>query len=190
MFICLLVFIHHWTASEFKVKFSRYTDLSHFSHFNVVLAKIHQSSHQRTHVSPHLFLLCCISPWFMKTRLRGWTWLRLWLPGVQAQQVVCKRQTDHSAVYNHFCDKRIKPKEKRRSCNTEPCSPRWEPRQSDKRRDSSFSAEQFLQSVVCVSGIETILTLMAYCFTAHVKECHTTIIKKKNKKKKHHFCAC
>ncbi|XP_038138331.1 A disintegrin and metalloproteinase with thrombospondin motifs 10 isoform X4 [Cyprinodon tularosa] len=45
--------------------------------------------------------------------------------GVQIQQVVCKRQSDLSVVYNHFCDKKSKPKEKRRSCNTEPCSPNW-----------------------------------------------------------------
>ncbi|XP_038138326.1 A disintegrin and metalloproteinase with thrombospondin motifs 10 isoform X1 [Cyprinodon tularosa] len=44
--------------------------------------------------------------------------------GVQIQQVVCKRQSDLSVVYNHFCDKKSKPKEKRRSCNTEPCSPK------------------------------------------------------------------
>uniref|UniRef100_A0AAQ4QFS6 ADAM metallopeptidase with thrombospondin type 1 motif, 10 n=1 Tax=Gasterosteus aculeatus aculeatus TaxID=481459 RepID=A0AAQ4QFS6_GASAC len=42
--------------------------------------------------------------------------------GVQTQQVVCRKQADHSVVYNHFCDKKNKPKEKRRSCNTEPCS--------------------------------------------------------------------
>lgn len=48
------------------------------------------------------------------------------LLGVQVQQVVCKKQPDHSVVYNHNCDKKSKPKEKRRSCNTEPCSPRWE----------------------------------------------------------------
>ncbi|XP_015250481.1 PREDICTED: A disintegrin and metalloproteinase with thrombospondin motifs 10-like isoform X2 [Cyprinodon variegatus] len=45
--------------------------------------------------------------------------------GVQIQQVVCKRHSDLSVVYNHFCDKKSKPKEKRRSCNTEPCSPNW-----------------------------------------------------------------
>ncbi|XP_040039835.2 A disintegrin and metalloproteinase with thrombospondin motifs 10 isoform X1 [Gasterosteus aculeatus] len=45
--------------------------------------------------------------------------------GVQTQQVVCRKQADHSVVYNHFCDKKNKPKEKRRSCNTEPCSPSW-----------------------------------------------------------------
>ncbi|XP_027884392.1 A disintegrin and metalloproteinase with thrombospondin motifs 10 isoform X2 [Xiphophorus couchianus] len=45
--------------------------------------------------------------------------------GVQIQQVVCKRQSDLSVVYNHFCDKKNKPKEKRRTCNTEPCSPNW-----------------------------------------------------------------
>ncbi|XP_005803960.1 A disintegrin and metalloproteinase with thrombospondin motifs 10-like isoform X2 [Xiphophorus maculatus] len=45
--------------------------------------------------------------------------------GVQIQQVVCKRQSDLSVVYNHFCDKKSKPKEKRRTCNTEPCSPNW-----------------------------------------------------------------
>ncbi|KAG8003162.1 A disintegrin and metalloproteinase with thrombospondin motifs 6 [Nibea albiflora] len=45
--------------------------------------------------------------------------------GVQIQQVVCRKQTDHSIVYNHFCDKKSKPKEKKRSCNTEPCSPSW-----------------------------------------------------------------
>ncbi|XP_078802043.1 A disintegrin and metalloproteinase with thrombospondin motifs 10 isoform X3 [Oryzias latipes] len=45
--------------------------------------------------------------------------------GVQIQQVVCKRLLDHTVVYNHFCDKKSKPKEKRRSCNTEPCSPTW-----------------------------------------------------------------
>ncbi|XP_047231848.1 A disintegrin and metalloproteinase with thrombospondin motifs 10 isoform X2 [Girardinichthys multiradiatus] len=45
--------------------------------------------------------------------------------GVQIQQVVCKRQSDLTVVYNHFCDKKNKPKEKRRSCNTEPCSPTW-----------------------------------------------------------------
>ncbi|XP_067370061.1 A disintegrin and metalloproteinase with thrombospondin motifs 10 isoform X2 [Channa argus] len=45
--------------------------------------------------------------------------------GVQIQQVVCKKQADHTVVYNHFCDKKNKLKEKRRSCNTEPCSPTW-----------------------------------------------------------------
>ncbi|XP_040897108.1 A disintegrin and metalloproteinase with thrombospondin motifs 10 [Toxotes jaculatrix] len=45
--------------------------------------------------------------------------------GVQIQQVVCKKQADHTVTYNHFCDKKSKPKEKRRSCNTEPCSPTW-----------------------------------------------------------------
>uniref|UniRef100_A0A8C9XWX8 ADAM metallopeptidase with thrombospondin type 1 motif, 10 n=1 Tax=Sander lucioperca TaxID=283035 RepID=A0A8C9XWX8_SANLU len=45
--------------------------------------------------------------------------------GVQTQQVVCRKQADHSVVYNHFCDKKNKPKEKRRTCNTEPCSPSW-----------------------------------------------------------------
>ncbi|XP_030229242.1 A disintegrin and metalloproteinase with thrombospondin motifs 6, partial [Gadus morhua] len=45
--------------------------------------------------------------------------------GVQLQQVVCKKQADHSVVFNHFCDKKNKPKEKRRSCNSEPCSPSW-----------------------------------------------------------------
>ncbi|XP_023194952.1 A disintegrin and metalloproteinase with thrombospondin motifs 10-like isoform X1 [Xiphophorus maculatus] len=45
--------------------------------------------------------------------------------GVQIQQVVCKRQSDLSVVYNHFCDKKSKPKEKRRTCNTEPCSPKF-----------------------------------------------------------------
>ncbi|XP_027884389.1 A disintegrin and metalloproteinase with thrombospondin motifs 10 isoform X1 [Xiphophorus couchianus] len=45
--------------------------------------------------------------------------------GVQIQQVVCKRQSDLSVVYNHFCDKKNKPKEKRRTCNTEPCSPKF-----------------------------------------------------------------
>ncbi|KAM7011971.1 A disintegrin and metalloproteinase with thrombospondin motifs 10 isoform 1-T1 [Tautogolabrus adspersus] len=45
--------------------------------------------------------------------------------GVQMQQVVCRKQGDQSVVYNHFCDKKNKPKEKRRTCNTEPCSPSW-----------------------------------------------------------------
>uniref|UniRef100_A0A3Q3KHW4 ADAM metallopeptidase with thrombospondin type 1 motif, 10 n=1 Tax=Monopterus albus TaxID=43700 RepID=A0A3Q3KHW4_MONAL len=45
--------------------------------------------------------------------------------GAQNQQVVCKKQADHSVVSNHFCEKKNKPKEKRRSCNTEPCSPNW-----------------------------------------------------------------
>ncbi|KAI9517496.1 A disintegrin and metalloproteinase with thrombospondin motifs 6 [Dissostichus eleginoides] len=45
--------------------------------------------------------------------------------GVQTQQVVCRKQADHSVVYNHFCDKKIKPKERKRSCNTEPCSSSW-----------------------------------------------------------------
>ncbi|XP_068446167.1 A disintegrin and metalloproteinase with thrombospondin motifs 10 isoform X1 [Clinocottus analis] len=45
--------------------------------------------------------------------------------GVQTQQVVCRKQADHSVAYNHFCDKKNKPKEKRRTCNTEPCSPSW-----------------------------------------------------------------
>ncbi|KAJ4943326.1 hypothetical protein JOQ06_005829, partial [Pogonophryne albipinna] len=45
--------------------------------------------------------------------------------GVQTQQVVCRKQAHHSVVYNHFCDKKIKPKERKRSCNTEPCSPSW-----------------------------------------------------------------
>ncbi|KAJ8418969.1 hypothetical protein AAFF_G00004680 [Aldrovandia affinis] len=45
--------------------------------------------------------------------------------GVQIQQVVCKKQADHSVVYNHFCDKRSKPKDKKRACNSEPCAPTW-----------------------------------------------------------------
>ncbi|CAB1324288.1 unnamed protein product [Coregonus sp. 'balchen'] len=45
--------------------------------------------------------------------------------GAQIQQVVCKKQADHSVVYNHFCDKKSKPKDKKRSCNSEPCSPSW-----------------------------------------------------------------
>ncbi|XP_072537431.1 A disintegrin and metalloproteinase with thrombospondin motifs 10 isoform X1 [Salminus brasiliensis] len=45
--------------------------------------------------------------------------------GVQIQQVVCKKQADHSVVYNHFCDKRNKPKDKKRPCNAEPCPPTW-----------------------------------------------------------------
>ncbi|XP_061680896.1 A disintegrin and metalloproteinase with thrombospondin motifs 10 isoform X1 [Syngnathoides biaculeatus] len=45
--------------------------------------------------------------------------------GEQIQQVVCRKLSDHSVVYNHFCDKRYKPKERRRFCNTEPCSPSW-----------------------------------------------------------------
>ncbi|XP_018583800.1 A disintegrin and metalloproteinase with thrombospondin motifs 10 isoform X2 [Scleropages formosus] len=45
--------------------------------------------------------------------------------GVQTQQVVCKKQADHSVVYNHFCDKKSKPKEKKRACNLEPCAPVW-----------------------------------------------------------------
>uniref|UniRef100_A0A8B9JGB3 ADAM metallopeptidase with thrombospondin type 1 motif, 10 n=1 Tax=Astyanax mexicanus TaxID=7994 RepID=A0A8B9JGB3_ASTMX len=43
--------------------------------------------------------------------------------GFQIQQVVCKKQADHSVVYNHFCDKRNKPKDKKRPCNTDPCPP-------------------------------------------------------------------
>ncbi|XP_052336431.1 A disintegrin and metalloproteinase with thrombospondin motifs 10-like [Oncorhynchus keta] len=45
--------------------------------------------------------------------------------GGQTQQVVCKKQTDHTVVYNHFCDKKSKPKDKKRACNSEPCSPSW-----------------------------------------------------------------
>ncbi|KAK7888871.1 hypothetical protein WMY93_024431 [Mugilogobius chulae] len=45
--------------------------------------------------------------------------------GFQLQQVVCRKQADHSVVNNHFCDKKSRPKEKRRHCNTEPCSPTW-----------------------------------------------------------------
>ncbi|XP_022525933.2 A disintegrin and metalloproteinase with thrombospondin motifs 10 isoform X3 [Astyanax mexicanus] len=45
--------------------------------------------------------------------------------GFQIQQVVCKKQADHSVVYNHFCDKRNKPKDKKRPCNTDPCPPTW-----------------------------------------------------------------
>ncbi|XP_020354613.1 A disintegrin and metalloproteinase with thrombospondin motifs 10 isoform X1 [Oncorhynchus kisutch] len=45
--------------------------------------------------------------------------------GAQIQQVVCKKQADHSVVYNHFCDKKSKPKDKKRGCNSEPCSPSW-----------------------------------------------------------------
>ncbi|XP_035378070.1 A disintegrin and metalloproteinase with thrombospondin motifs 10 isoform X1 [Electrophorus electricus] len=45
--------------------------------------------------------------------------------GVQVQHVVCKKQADHSVVYNHFCDKSSKPKEKKHPCNTEPCPPTW-----------------------------------------------------------------
>ncbi|XP_062308696.1 A disintegrin and metalloproteinase with thrombospondin motifs 10 [Osmerus eperlanus] len=45
--------------------------------------------------------------------------------GVQLQQVVCKKQADHSVVYNHFCDRKSKPKDKKRACNSEPCSPNW-----------------------------------------------------------------
>nr|XP_015220789.1 PREDICTED: A disintegrin and metalloproteinase with thrombospondin motifs 10 [Lepisosteus oculatus] len=44
-------------------------------------------------------------------------------PGAQIQQVVCKRQADHSVVFNHYCDKKSKPKDKQRACNTEPCAP-------------------------------------------------------------------
>ncbi|XP_069042089.1 A disintegrin and metalloproteinase with thrombospondin motifs 10 isoform X1 [Lepisosteus oculatus] len=45
--------------------------------------------------------------------------------GAQIQQVVCKRQADHSVVFNHYCDKKSKPKDKQRACNTEPCAPAW-----------------------------------------------------------------
>lgn len=45
--------------------------------------------------------------------------------GFQLQQVVCRKQADHSVVSNHFCDKKSRPKERRRTCNTEPCSPTW-----------------------------------------------------------------
>ncbi|TNM88279.1 hypothetical protein fugu_006500 [Takifugu bimaculatus] len=45
--------------------------------------------------------------------------------GVQTQQVVCMKHSDRTIVYNHFCDKKNRPKEKRRPCNTEPCSPSW-----------------------------------------------------------------
>ncbi|XP_048832964.1 A disintegrin and metalloproteinase with thrombospondin motifs 10 isoform X1 [Brienomyrus brachyistius] len=45
--------------------------------------------------------------------------------GIQTQQVACKKQADHSVVFNHFCDKRSKPKEKKRACNSEPCPPTW-----------------------------------------------------------------
>ncbi|XP_064186122.1 A disintegrin and metalloproteinase with thrombospondin motifs 10 [Anguilla rostrata] len=45
--------------------------------------------------------------------------------GVQVQQVVCKKQADHTVVYNHFCDKRSRPKDKKRACNSEPCAPTW-----------------------------------------------------------------
>ncbi|KAM9761762.1 A disintegrin and metalloproteinase with thrombospondin motifs 10 isoform 1-T1 [Menidia menidia] len=61
----------------------------------------------------------------------GWhytSWSRcsaLCAGGVQTQQVVCKRQTDNSVVYNNFCDKKNRPKDKMRACNTEPCSPTW-----------------------------------------------------------------
>ncbi|TSY41753.1 Unconventional myosin-If [Bagarius yarrelli] len=43
--------------------------------------------------------------------------------GFQVQQVVCKKQSDHSVVFNHFCDKKSKPKEKKRPCNIAPCPP-------------------------------------------------------------------
>lgn len=130
----------HWTAtfgSKLKFNLSRHRDLSHFPHFTLALAKTHWNLHLGTHLSLHLFVLSCILPWFIETRLGGWTGLHLWLPGAQVQQVVCKKQTDHSVVYNHFCDKRSKPKEKRRSCNTEPCSPRWGLWKFDKSRDLS-----------------------------------------------------
>ncbi|KAG5276444.1 hypothetical protein AALO_G00132100 [Alosa alosa] len=45
--------------------------------------------------------------------------------GAQMQQVVCKKQADHSVVYSHFCDKKNKPRDKKRTCNTEPCPPTW-----------------------------------------------------------------
>lgn len=45
--------------------------------------------------------------------------------GFQLQQVVCRKQADHSVVSNHFCDKKSRPKERRRTCNTEPCAPTW-----------------------------------------------------------------
>ncbi|XP_077441258.1 A disintegrin and metalloproteinase with thrombospondin motifs 10 [Vanacampus margaritifer] len=45
--------------------------------------------------------------------------------GEQIQQVVCRKLSDHGIVYNHFCDKKHKPKERRRICNTEPCAPTW-----------------------------------------------------------------
>ncbi|KAM3875996.1 A disintegrin and metalloproteinase with thrombospondin motifs 10 [Diretmus argenteus] len=65
--------------------------------------------------------------------LSGYTWhytswsrcSALCAGGVQLQQVVCKKQADHSVVYNHFCDKKGKPKDKRRACNSEPCAPTW-----------------------------------------------------------------
>lgn len=50
--------------------------------------------------------------------------MQLWCSGVQTQQVVCMKPSDRTIVYNHFCDKKNRPKDKRRSCNTEPCSPR------------------------------------------------------------------
>ncbi|KAF5890956.1 A disintegrin and metalloproteinase with thrombospondin motifs 10-like, partial [Clarias magur] len=45
--------------------------------------------------------------------------------GFQIQQVVCKKQSDYSVVFNHFCDKKSKPKEKKRPCNTAACPPTW-----------------------------------------------------------------
>ncbi|XP_027020729.1 A disintegrin and metalloproteinase with thrombospondin motifs 10 isoform X1 [Tachysurus fulvidraco] len=45
--------------------------------------------------------------------------------GFQIQQVVCKKQSDHSVVFNHFCEKKSRPKEKKRPCNTAPCPPTW-----------------------------------------------------------------
>uniref|UniRef100_H3CXS6 ADAM metallopeptidase with thrombospondin type 1 motif, 10 n=1 Tax=Tetraodon nigroviridis TaxID=99883 RepID=H3CXS6_TETNG len=45
--------------------------------------------------------------------------------GVQTQQVVCMKHSDRTVAHNHFCDKKSRPKEKRRPCNTEPCSPSW-----------------------------------------------------------------
>uniref|UniRef100_A0A3Q3LCA0 ADAM metallopeptidase with thrombospondin type 1 motif, 10 n=1 Tax=Mastacembelus armatus TaxID=205130 RepID=A0A3Q3LCA0_9TELE len=73
------------------------------------------------------------NPPLSKDPLSGFSWhytswsrcSALCAGGIQIQQVVCKKLADNSVISNHFCDKKHKPKEKRRSCNTEPCSPTW-----------------------------------------------------------------
>uniref|UniRef100_A0A8C8ANP3 ADAM metallopeptidase with thrombospondin type 1 motif 10 n=1 Tax=Otus sunia TaxID=257818 RepID=A0A8C8ANP3_9STRI len=43
--------------------------------------------------------------------------------GSQIQSVVCKKLSDGSTVFNHFCSPETKMPERQRPCNTEPCPP-------------------------------------------------------------------
>uniref|UniRef100_A0A8C4TQW6 ADAM metallopeptidase with thrombospondin type 1 motif, 10 n=1 Tax=Erpetoichthys calabaricus TaxID=27687 RepID=A0A8C4TQW6_ERPCA len=45
--------------------------------------------------------------------------------GIQVQQVVCKRQVNHTVASDHHCSQKAKPQERQRACNSEPCPPAW-----------------------------------------------------------------